>query len=248
MDEIVFEFRNKNYGAYILRKLYDKHVTESLFLAVFMLCAGLCYPFISGFYTKGNGRFITNGVKADFINPPPIDKVEPLPQPPPPIDIKRLVFLPPQVTEGEVPSDANLNMEDINRSYVNIPVNTIQPESAPEPPPILDVEPEIKIETIVQEMPAFVGGESALYQFISDNIRYPQLAKETNVQGTVYVSFVVDTRGQIIKVKLLRGIGGGCDEEAIRVISMMPDWIAGKQNGRAANVRFNMPIVFKLGN
>jgi periplasmic protein TonB len=248
MDEIVFEFRNKNYGAYILRKLYNKHVTESLFLAVFMLCAGLCYPFISGFYAKSNGRLITDGVNADFINPPPVDKVDPPPLPPPAIDMKRLVFLPPQVTEGEVPADANLNMDDINRSYVNVPVTTIEPAATTETPPVLDVEPEMKIETIVQEMPAFIGGEPALYQFISDNIRYPQLAKETNVQGTVYVSFVVDTRGHVIKVKLLRGIGGGCDDEALRVISMLPDWTPGKQNGRAANVLYNMPIVFKLGN
>ena len=86
-------------------------------------------------------------------------------------------------------------------------------------PTILDVKPEADIYSSVEEMPTFVGGESALYKFLADNIVYPQMAKESNVQGKVYVSFVIDARGHITNVKLLRGIGGGCDQEALRVIS-----------------------------
>jgi len=249
MDEIVFEFRNKNYGAYVLRNLYNKHVTESLFLAVFMLCAGLCYPFISGFYTKNNGRHLINGVGAEFTTPPPIDNVEPPPLPPPAIDLKRLVFIAPRVIEGDVPDEPNLFMEDINRVTINAPVSPVETGTVTEtPPPVLEIEAEPEIPTFVQEMPSFEGGESALFQFIADNIKYPQSAKESNVQGKVYVSFVIDANGHVTRVKLLRGIGSGCDEEAMRVISMMPTWNAGRQNGRAVSVLFNLPIVFKLEN
>jgi periplasmic protein TonB len=248
MDEIVFEFRNKNYGAYVLRKLYNKHVTVSLLLAVFMLCAGLCYPFISGFYRNNHGRFIKEGVIIDVINLPPADKAPPPPPPPPSIDIKRLVLRPPIVTEGEIPDDEGLVMDDYNRNAVNTPINTEEPITRAEEPAILDVEPEPEPPTYVQEMPTFVGGEPAMYQFIAANINYPKLANETNVQGKVFVSFVIDASGHVTRVKLLRGIGSGCDEEAMRVISMMPAWNAGRQNGRAVSVLFNMPIVFRLKN
>ena len=83
-------------------------------------------------------------------------------------------------------------------------------------------------------------------KFISDNIVYPSMAKESNIQGTVYVTFVVEADGSITDVKVLRGLGGGCDEEAVRVVKMMPKWNAGKQSGKSVRVQFNLPIKFTL--
>ncbi|NVO18518.1 MAG: energy transducer TonB [Bacteroidetes bacterium] len=100
--------------------------------------------------------------------------------------------------------------------------------------------------TVVEEMPAFPGGETKMLQFLRENIRYPEQARENSISGTVYVSFVVGKNGNISDIKILRGIGGGCDEEAYRVVKSMPAWIPGKQNGKAVPTQFNMPIIFKL--
>ncbi|MEN8225218.1 MAG: energy transducer TonB, partial [Bacteroidota bacterium] len=85
-----------------------------------------------------------------------------------------------------------------------------------------------------------------LYAYLGNNIKYPVMAKESGIQGKVYVTFVVETDGSITDVKVLRGIGGGCDEEAIRVVSTMPKWKPGKQRGKPVRVQYNLPVRFTL--
>ena len=104
----------------------------------------------------------------------------------------------------------------------------------------------VDVYTIVEQMPEFPGGNEKLMEFISSNIQYPQEAKEKGVQGRVHVNFVVDTDGCIGDVKVLRGIGGGCDEEAVRVVKSMPQWQPGKQRGKAVKVAYTIPFDFKL--
>lgn len=98
----------------------------------------------------------------------------------------------------------------------------------------------------VEEMPEFVGGENTMYQYIASNIVYPYLARERNISGTVYVSFIIEKDGSISNVSILKGIGGGCDEEAIRVVKNMPKWIPGKEKRNPVRVRYNLPIKFFL--
>lgn len=100
--------------------------------------------------------------------------------------------------------------------------------------------------TIVEEMPSFPGGENERNRFLAMNINYPQEAVLTGIQGTVYVQFIIDRNGSVTEVKVLKGIGGGCDEEAMRVVQIMPKWKPGKQNGKNVRVIFNMPIYFRL--
>jgi len=110
-----------------------------------------------------------------------------------------------------------------------------------------EIEDESKsIFTVVEEIPSFPGGEAERNKFLAENIVYPQQAVENGIQGTVYVSFIVNSDGKIEDVKILRGIGSGCDEEALRVLKMMPPWHPGKQNGRTVRVRYTMPVSFKL--
>ena len=97
-----------------------------------------------------------------------------------------------------------------------------------------------------EQQPSFPGGDAARMKFLQQNIKYPQWARESGIQGPVYITFVVEPDGSISSVEILRGIGGGCDEEAIRVIESMPKWNPGKQWGRAVRVQFNMPIKFTL--
>jgi len=100
---------------------------------------------------------------------------------------------------------------------------------------------------IVEDMPAFPGGEDARRRFLAENINYPSQARIEGIQGTIYISFIIDTTGIVTSVKVLRGIGGGCDEEAVRVVKLMPKWNPGKQKGKAVRVQFNMPMQFVLG-
>ncbi len=109
-----------------------------------------------------------------------------------------------------------------------------------------DEEEEAQIFTVVESMPGFPGGEAARINYLNKNIKYPQMARESGIQGRVFVTFVVEKNGKVTDVRVLRGIGGGCDEEAVRVIKNMPDWNAGKQRGKPVRVQFNMPILFKL--
>ncbi len=110
-------------------------------------------------------------------------------------------------------------------------------------------EEEVEVEqifTIVEEMPSFPGGEAELFKYLGKNIKYPEMANSAGISGVVYVTFVVDKDGKIKDVKVLRGIGGGCDEEAVRVVKNMPAWKAGKQRGKAVTVQYNLPIRFTL--
>ncbi len=102
--------------------------------------------------------------------------------------------------------------------------------------------------TAVEQNPEFPGGMSAMYRFLGNNIKYPSEAQKNKVQGRVFVRFIVEKDGSIGRVEVLKGIGFGCDEEAIRVVKSMPKWIPGRQNGKPVRVYYNMPIVFRLQN
>lgn len=251
MDEIVFEHRNKTYGAYILRKLYSKHMTRALILAVIILLAGLAYPLASSYYAKARAGYIEKEASAEFIDmdkpkeeaPPP-----PPPPPPPPAALEQKVkFVAPIVTTEEVVEDADIFNQDELAQTSNEAVAVTEEVAVETKVEVIEVPEEKKeVFTIVEEMPSFPGGEAERNKFLATNIVYPQQATENGIQGTVYVSFVVDSKGNVTDVKILRGIGGGCDEEALRVVKMMPKWHPGKQNGKQVRVLFNMPIYFKL--
>ena len=105
---------------------------------------------------------------------------------------------------------------------------------------------EQEIFLIVEKQPEFPGGQEALMKYIRDNIKYPQLAKETGIEGVVYVTFVVEPDGSVDNVEVVRHLGGGCDEEAIRIVKSMPRWTPGSQRGRNVRVRFSLPFKFTL--
>ena len=103
-----------------------------------------------------------------------------------------------------------------------------------------------QIYTVVEVMPEFPGGTKALHKYMADNIKYPEEALKKGISGTVYVSFIIFDNGEVDKVSILRGVGYGLDEEALRVVKTMPKWKPGTQDGKAVNVAFNLPINFKL--
>ena len=98
----------------------------------------------------------------------------------------------------------------------------------------------------LDNMPSFKGGQQNLNNYLATTIKYPKAARDSNIQGTVYVTFIVKADGKIDNAKIKRGIGGLCNEEALRVVKNMPDWIPGKQNGKNVDVSYTLPIKFKL--
>lgn len=98
----------------------------------------------------------------------------------------------------------------------------------------------------VEYMPEFPGGNDSLISYLSENINYPKNANLKNIQGTVLVSFIIDSDGKTTDIKVIKGIGYGCDEEAMRVVREMPRWKPGYQHGKPVNMIFNLPITFKL--
>ena len=159
---------------------------------------------------------------------------EPKPQP---------VEVPKQTTQLEIVED-DVEVEDIE---INAEVD--QTEVLEEYVPVEVVEDDVQeqeIFQIVEEMPSYPGGDQKLMEFVAKNIKYPQIARETGIQGRVFVGFVVEPDGSVSNVKVLRGIGGGCDEEAMRVVKSMPKWKPGKQRGKAVRVSYMLPVNFKL--
>lgn len=98
----------------------------------------------------------------------------------------------------------------------------------------------------VEKMPSFPGGEIMMYDFLARNVRYPQRAREDGYSGTVYVRFVVEPDGSITNIEVAKGVGGGCSEEAVRVVKMMPNWIPGEAFGKKVRVTYTLPINFRL--
>ena len=153
------------------------------------------------------------------------------------------VETPQQTTQLEIVDD-DVETEDLNINAEVEQNEVIEEYVAPE---VVEEEvSETEIFQIVEEMPSFPGGEGKLMEYVAKNIKYPQIARETGIQGRVFVGFVVEPDGSISNVKLLRGIGGGCDEEAMRVIKSLPKWKPGKQRGKPVRVSYQIPVFFKL--
>ncbi|MDR4987532.1 MAG: energy transducer TonB [Bacteroidales bacterium] len=176
-------------------------------------------------------------LEIDFIEEEdiPITRQEQPPPPPPPEPSQELIIV-----------DDDVELEEEFTIDIDADVFTEVQEFTPI---IFQEEEEVDedvIFTVVEDQPEFPGGEAARQRFLEENLRYPQMAREAGIQGTVFVTFVVETDGSVTDVRILRGIGGGCDEEAMRVVRMMPRWQPGRQRGQPVRVQFNMPIRFRL--
>lgn len=187
------------------------------------------YDTFKPFITSGNNN-------TDIIELPPITK----PIPPEPKILKpTTIFKLVENTDKDVKDiliDVEVKPDEPNVGYIPI-------ETKPE---IEVIENQIFIGA--EEMPDFIGGDEARVEYLRKNIVYPSTARETGIQGTVYLTFVIEKNGEITDVKILRGVGGGCDEEATRVVKAMPKWKPGKQRDKAVRVQFNLPIKFQLAN
>jgi TonB family protein len=165
------------------------------------------------------------------INPDMLAQEEKVPPPPPP------------KKEKEVNKPVNSDKEPVVITVVEKPARE---KKEPKSIQIAEYQDDDPVFTVVEEMPKYPGGNKALYAFMGENIKYPQDAKEKGIQGTVYVSFVIEKDGSVSHVKILRGVSKSLDSEAMRVVKTMPNWEPGTQRGKAVRVQYNLPIKFTL--
>ena len=137
-------------------------------------------------------------------------------------------------------------MGDMPMLYPYEDVETLPPNSITKIIAIDEDEEVGELAGLVAVDAEFPGGEDALYDFIAKNLKYPQAAKDSNIQGRVFVQFTVDKDGTIINPKVARDIGGGCGEEALRVVKMMPKWKPGESRGTKYRVQCTLPVPFEL--
>ncbi len=248
LEDIVFKNRNKEYGSYFLRKNYRKYVIISMIFGFVLIGAVVAYPLINAYINKE--RLIREkekevGVKFENLKqeeaPPP-----PPPPPPPEAMVEKVKFTAPVVVEDTTIEVSMANMDDLNKKVAEAPTEDVEVEMKDEGPRVIETPVQAEIFTVVEEQPGYPGGEEARIGYLQQNIKYPEEAKELGIQGKVFVTFVVEVDGTISDVRVLRGIGGGCDEEAIRVVRSMPKWVPGKQRGVPVRVQFNLPIKFTL--
>ena len=170
----------------------------------------------------------------------PDDELPPITRPPEPE--------PPKVQTHQLQIVDDTEEVDSDLDFIiEIDLSTPVVDYTPLPAKPIDAEvEEDKPFVVVEEMPSFKGGEEARQAFLAQNLRYPNAAREIGIQGTVFVSFIVERDGSITNVEIMRGIGGGCDEETLRVTKMMPRWNPGKQRNRPVRTYFRMPVRFAL--
>lgn len=260
-DEIIFQTRNRAYGAFELRRQYQPTLTRALGLGVGLFLAGLSAPMVYAWLSPTN-PFVSNQVmieaKVMKLPEPPINEVR---VPIPPVDMPVVQ----STIEHRMPVVVMDAPEDMPIATVEELVNAVPGQQTAEgtgveeviaaPEASIPTHKEIAVEvapktdevfTAVEQQPEYPGGVGALNTFLTKNLSYPRLAANAGVSGRVYISFVVNTDGSLTDVQMLKGIGFGCDEEAVRVIQKMPHWRPGKQSGRAVRVKFNLPIAFTL--
>ena len=263
--DIIFDNRNKSYGAYELRKNYHKRIRNALFIAVTGVLVVVSIPLLASL----NETTVTH-TKPPIIEfkdiPLPIDpvlKIEPPISSPPvkEIDLTSVKSVIPEIVPDEKADDkelmkdqdelkkGNIGKTDHDGSddvtdMIDVPIgNGPVGETIVETTPALET---ILETTVVDQLPEFPGGEDELIKFLTENMNYPELAREKGTEGRVVIGFVVNKEGVIDELKLKRGIGDGCDNEAIRVVNKMPKWKPAKFNGKPVSVYFDLPIQFAL--
>jgi len=258
---VVFKGRNQAYGAYELRKENPRNTNRALIIAiacfVFVLASPTIWNKIKGFIPKADEKVkITDVV---LLPPPPIEPTKPPPPPPkepPKPKVDQVRFPPPvvkpdnEVHEKDPPTEKQLEVADPGQKEQKGDPN--QQERIDEPVGNADVKNVTEavdntVFTAVEISPEYPGGEAAFGKFLQKNIRYPTIAKENNIQGKVYIQFVVERDGSLTDIKVLREPGSGTGDEAVRVLKISPHWKPGIQNGKPVRVQYTVPVSFSLG-
>ncbi len=268
--EMVFAGKNKEYGAYQLRKGTSGRNIKSLLILV--IAAALVGGFLAWKVIEQKqaeeqqaymeamelAKLQQQAKKEEKKKEPVKPKIEPKKEIPVARETQK--FTAPVIKKDELVKEEN-QVKQMDKLDEKVAVGTENKEgvkdrtveavrseiavAAPPPPPAPKPEVATKVFDVVEEMPSFPGGQGALMQYLG-NIKYPVVAQENGVQGRVIVSFVVERDGSISDVKVARSVDPSLDREALRVVKSMPRWSPGKQNGSTVRVKYTVPVVFRL--
>jgi protein TonB len=258
--DVVFDGRNKAYGAYELRKEDPKNTGRALLIAVIFFVFVMSLPTIinkiQGFIPKADVKLKT--VDVVILPPPPIDKVKPPPPPPePPKPHTDQVRFPPpvvkpdnQIREKDPPTVKQLEVADPGQKELKgdptQDVRIDEPVGKSDIKQVTEAAPDNQVFMAVEVEPEFPGGMDKFNSYLSNHIKYPAIAKENNVQGRVILQFVVERDGSFSGITVLRDPGSGLGDEAVRVLKSSPHWKPGIQNGKPVRVQFTLPVNFNL--
>lgn len=249
--DIIYDHRNKGYGGYDLRKHYNQRLKRGVLFMFAAIAALCCLSFIRSDKPIEVHHEYTICPIASPI-PRPESKITPPKPVKAPRQVKTKLFTPPIVTTDPIRPDEQMTQ---SRDLLNVapgianndsglvgdvPLQPRKPGTGIIDPP---ADPPSKPVVYVKQMPEFMGDMGA---YISSNLHYPENARANGIDGRVLVQFVVNEDGSVTDAQVVRGIGGGCDEEALRMVNSMPKWKPGKQNGMAVKVLFTLPIKFVL--
>jgi protein TonB len=243
-DEIIFENRNKNYGAYDLRKCYKTTTSLSILGGVtFFAILTFAISFTPEEGKASAGPTIVTLEVSNAIIP---EKVIPPELKPPAEMTNQIKNLQPVVTVDSSETSSYLpTTEELTESVGNGSVpKEIIPVENPEPVVPSENKPFVRVE----EMPEFPGGWQALLKYISENIKYPSEAQNNNIQGKVILQFVVNSDGSVDRIEVLRSVHPSLDSEAVRVVKTLPRFKPGKQGGIPVPVWYSLPVIFRLEN
>ena len=264
MLDIIFEDRNKEYGAYFLRRTYGNRITRAVLYLVFGLALLATLDYVMKVIAANKEEEVVESVTIELQPPPPLDPTKPPPPPPPPVKTPpptrpTVKFVPPKLVEDkkvveETPPPKEEDLKDKEAStetkdgdknalvVIEDPgIGDVKETIIETPPP-----PKEEVFEFAEQMPEFPGGSQELLKYLAKNIKYPDIARENGYEGSVALSFIVDANGNISDVSILRDVPGGCGAEAVRVVKSMPPWKPGKQNGKPVKVKYKLPVKFKL--
>ncbi|MES2703933.1 MAG: energy transducer TonB [Bacteroidota bacterium] len=256
--DIIYASRNKEYGGYELRKNYDRRVRKGAGFLLLGVTALSCFSFITTKPVENRNNNMAPVVITEVVLPnklvePPRPRIETPPPPPDPVAMKKSVV--PIITDEPITDDdamvQNKDMKNVQSGPANVVGDTLDVGIGPgivggKPGGTAVVTATVpdKPRIWVEQMPQFAGNMS---DYLSKRINYPEVARNNGIQGRVVVKFVVNEDGTVSDAVVVKGIGGGCDEEALRIVRSMPAWKAGKQNGIPVKVYFTLPLSFVLG-
>ncbi|MBR6128204.1 MAG: TonB family protein [Prevotella sp.] len=264
--DLVFEGKNKEYGAYVLRKETGKRNVKALIWVLIGIAAifALAYANLAIQNAMKSNATIDTDVELSKLAQKKEAKVER--KEPVKVEVEQKVvekvkssvkFTAPEIKKDDEvkPEDEIKSQDDLSKTNTAIGTFDVKGNDEAEgevlkaKEVVVDEKPkeeETKVFDVVEQMPSFPGGDAELMKFLNSHIKYPAVAEENGIQGRVVATFVVERDGSITDVKVIKSVDPSLDKEAIRVLKSMPKWIPGKQNGSAVRVKYTVPVTFRL--
>jgi len=247
-NDIVFENRNKEYGAYVLRANYSRNVIAALMAGVIIMASATIVPYLRFRAVEGSRTPEEMLVEIRLENlDQPVEQVAPPPEPPKAQEIlEQAKYIPPLVVDSVKPGD-EIRLMTADQASVEVHDSEVIEEIVLVAEEVQETEEEeAEPFYVVEEMPMFPGGDAAIQAYIGSNVVYPEVAKENNIQGRVIVKFCVTPTGGVDQVSVLKGVDPELDAEVLRVLKTLPKFKPGRQGGKPVPVWYTIPINFKL--